>query len=149
MNVELVAVQLQPGSGSIKDIVAKAADHCLLVKAEPDIMCLPEAWIWKNSVMPGHELRNVYSLAVEAFTRVATELGTYVALGGIPSSTANGDFVSSPVIDPSGNVVGEQLKTHLFRGEKTRFQPGTTLEIFKMGDLNVGILVCHDIVFPE
>ena len=145
-----MAMQLQPGSGSTKDIVEKAANQCIqLVKAEPDIVCLPEAWIWKNSVVPRHELRNVYSLAVKAFTRLAIELGTYVVLGGVPKSTAHGDFVSSPVIDPTGNVVGEQLKTHLFRGEKTRFKPGTSLEIFKMGNLNVGILVCHDIAFPE
>lgn len=58
-------------------------------------------------------------------------------------------FNSSLLIGKDG-VIGKYRKIHLFLNEKDFFTPGDKQpEIYKIGDWNVGMLICFDWAFPE
>jgi N-carbamoylputrescine amidase len=77
--------------------------------------------------------------------------GTGVAVvGGFAELDGGRLFNSVAAIDASGEVVGCYRKLHLFGREKEVFEQGDRgLPIFELGGLQVGVLVCYDLRFPE
>ncbi|MGD9287412.1 MAG: carbon-nitrogen hydrolase family protein [Desulfobacterales bacterium] len=63
----------------------------------------------------------------------------------------NGDVYNSALlIDRNGNPRANYRKTHLFGSyEKRFFKPGNALVIAELEGLNIGILICYDVEFPE
>ncbi|PLW99351.1 MAG: carbon-nitrogen hydrolase [Marinilabiliales bacterium] len=58
-------------------------------------------------------------------------------------------FNSAVLISKMG-IVGKYRKVHLFRNEKTIFEPGDLgFPVFKFMDAQIGMLVCFDWMFPE
>jgi N-carbamoylputrescine amidase len=62
-------------------------------------------------------------------------------------------YNSSPLIGPSGDVIGKYSKTHIpLSGgalEKYYFRPGSDFPIFKTSIGNIGVVTCYDRLFPE
>ena len=60
-----------------------------------------------------------------------------------------GDLViSSPIIGPEGDIVGQQEKIHPFDYEKESVRPGKEAKIFKTS-CKFGVIICYDMVFPK
>lgn len=58
-------------------------------------------------------------------------------------------FNSSVLVGPEG-LVHTYRKLHLFSDEKNVFTPGDIpLQVNRIGDVNIGMMVCFDWVFPE
>ena len=55
----------------------------------------------------------------------------------------------SPTISPNGELISRQKKVHLFRRENDAALPGEKFEPFEIDGIKVGVMVCHDVVFPE
>ena len=55
------------------------------------------------------------------------------------------------LLDPDGKAVGWYDKTHLFSpsGEDLHFRAGDSLNLLRMGDVNIGPLICYEIRYPE
>ena len=62
-------------------------------------------------------------------------------------------YNSSPLIGPSGKVIGKYSKTHIpLSGgalEKYYFRPGSEFPVFKTSIGNIGVVTCYDRLFPE
>ena len=59
-------------------------------------------------------------------------------------------YNSALLVDRDGNTRANYRKTHLYGSyEKSCFKPGDSLLIVALEDLNIGILICYDVEFPE
>ena len=59
-------------------------------------------------------------------------------------------YNSALLIDRKGKARANYRKTHLYgRYEKKYFKPGDSLIIAELEGLNIGILICYDVEFPE
>jgi predicted amidohydrolase len=111
------------------------------------LICLPEHWLISRVLREDDEI-------YERFGGLARDLGVHINLGGVYERKAQkegggGIALVSPTISPSGSVVARQKKVHLYRGEKRKATPGDRFEVFRIGDAAIGVMVCHDVVFPE
>lgn len=107
-----------------------------------ELICLPEHWLADQVLEPDH---TVY----RKFKEVARDLGVYINLGAFYEKDGDDTYISSPTISPDGEVISKQKKVHLYRREKKRAKEGKGFELFNIKGINTGVLVCHDVVFPE
>jgi len=71
-------------------------------------------------------------------------------LYGYPEKLDKAVYNSALLADRNGNTRANCRKTHLFGSyEKRFFQPGDALVIAELEGLNIGILICYDVEFPE
>ncbi|MEM4289226.1 MAG: carbon-nitrogen hydrolase family protein [Nitrososphaerota archaeon] len=118
-------------------------------KREPDIALLPEAWISRDPLNNLDRAVVGSEVALERLRRLAVEHGVVILGGGLYIPREGKVSVSCPVIDTSGEIVGSQEKVHLFRGENKVLQKGESLKTFTVKGVEIGVLICHDIVYPE
>ena len=71
-------------------------------------------------------------------------------LYGYPEKLDTAVYNSAMMIDRNGDTRANYRKAHLYGSyEKSCFQPGDTLLIAELEGLNIGILICYDVEFPE
>ena len=71
-------------------------------------------------------------------------------LYGYPERMDSEVYNSARLIDRKGNPRANYRKTHLYGSyEKSCFTPGDSLLITAVDNLNIGILICYDVEFPE
>ena len=71
-------------------------------------------------------------------------------LYGYPERFDTEVYNSALLIDRNGNTRANYRKTHLYGSyEKSCFKPGDSLLIAELEGLNIGILICYDVEFPE
>jgi predicted amidohydrolase len=108
------------------------------------LVCFPEHWLTETVIEFGSE--EIYG----PFIDLARSHSIFLNLGGIYEKDQEGKtFFLSPTISPRGEIVSKQKKVHLFRRENEIALPGDHFEPFMIDDIMVGIMVCHDVVFPE
>jgi N-carbamoylputrescine amidase len=84
-----------------------------------------------------------------AWRAAAREHGTAV-IGGYAERDGDRLYNAVAVIDRHGDLVGGYRKLHLFGKEPEVFAPGNLgLPTFTLDGVNVGVLVCYDLRFPE
>lgn len=84
-----------------------------------------------------------------AWRAAAREHGTAV-IGGYAERDGDRLYNAAAVIDRHGHLVGGYRKLHLFGMEPEVFAPGNLgLPTFTLDGVNVGVLVCYDLRFPE
>jgi len=71
-------------------------------------------------------------------------------LYGYPERRDTEIYNSALLIDRKGHTRANYRKTHLYGSyEKSCFKPGDSLVIAELEDMNIGVLICYDIEFPE
>jgi len=63
--------------------------------------------------------------------------------------SAHGTFYNSCALVGPDGLIGVHRKVHPSRDEYTHFRMGRSLEIFEVGEWNIGILICYDANFFE
>ncbi len=72
-----------------------------------------------------------------------------VIVGGFIEKEGNQIFNSAMVVSPDG-FQGTYRKLHLYYKEKLWFSSGNRqLKIFEINDMNIGVMICFDWLFPE
>ncbi len=138
----IAAVQLSPNRTSPKQTVEQATQLVAdAAKKGAGVICLPEHWLLDN--------RADASQHYETFSRLASGLGVFLIPGANFVGSGDLKHVECVLINPSGEIVGRQYKTHLFRAEKQHGQPGSEYAVYDAGKLRIGLVVCYDNVFPE
>ncbi|MDA4111817.1 MAG: carbon-nitrogen hydrolase family protein [Thaumarchaeota archaeon] len=109
------------------------------------LICFPEHWLTEKILKPDDE---VYGI----FFDLARELDIYINLGGVYDRAQSGKsetFFVSPTISSRGKLISKQKKVHLFRRENKIAIGGDSFKPFEIDQIKVGVMVCHDVVFPE
>ena len=87
--------------------------------------------------------------ALTRWRELARELGVSI-IGGFAERTGSGIANAAVVIDRTGTILGTYRKLHLFGAEHRLFVPGDHgLPVFELGGVQVGVLICYDLRFPE
>jgi predicted amidohydrolase len=112
-----------------------------LGKQETDIICLPEQWLKENRITD-------FDVDFSGFKKIAKEYSMTIIPGAFYERRKNSYVISSPIIDPTGEIIGTQEKIHPFDYEKNTVTPGTNARIFKTA-CKFGIIICYDMVFSD
>lgn len=118
-------------------------------RLEPDILLLPEAW---TSLDPLNNLDKALEESGEALERLgalAQDFGVAILGGGLYFNDEDDIFVACPLINPDGEVIGLQEKVHLYGREDDILRRGNSFKTFEIRGVRIGVLICHDIVYPE
>ena len=87
--------------------------------------------------------------ACQQAAQIAREANIAI-LYGYPERLDTEVYNSALLIDRNGDTRANYRKTHLYGSyEKSFFKPGDTLLIAELEGLNIGILICYDVEFPE
>lgn len=108
---------------------------------EADVICLPEQWLAQNKI-------NDYNKVFESFRKIAKNYSMTIIPGAFYQRESDAFTISSPVIDPSGEIIGKQTKIHPFSYEKRLIRAGNRTVVFKTS-CKFGIIICYDMVFAE
>lgn len=113
------------------------------VRDSPRLFCLPEHWLI-DKILEG-ESDPLYG----TFSDLARSLDSHINLGGIYEKVGDRTFFVSPTLSPAGKIESKQKKVHLFRRENEIAIGGDSFDPFKLDEITAGVMVCHDVVFPE
>ncbi len=68
---------------------------------------------------------------------------------GLPEISSGRLFNTAVAVGPKG-FIGRYRKLHLFDREKELFEPGDEwLQVFDVGGVKIGMMICFDWIFPE
>jgi predicted amidohydrolase len=144
-------LQFQPVFGDKKANAEKLSALVDSVKA--DLLVLPEL------CLTGYQFRDKKELAqhaeplpggesIEIFTGLAEKIGGSI-IAGIAELDGDDVYNSAVLVGPDG-YMAKYRKIHLFDREKEIFTPGNDgFETHRVGDANVGMMICFDWIFPE
>jgi len=149
MLIKVAALQTAVTDSTLRNIRNAVSMIMRAGREEPDLICLPEAWLHSNPLQVANKLMQSADKVVKLLSRYAEELGVMLIGGGLYVPRDSRPRISTPVIGPNGEVMGWQDKIHLFRSEKRIFTHGDRLEVFGLKGYKIGVLICHDIVYPE
>ena len=107
------------------------------------LISLPEHWLLSKV------LKDDDDPILRRFTKLAEELDAYINLGAYYESRDGRTYLTSLTVSPRGSVLSRQDKVHLYRREKRMASEGSGFRLVTVDGARVGVLVCHDVVFPE
>lgn len=143
--------QFNPNFGAIQSNLGQVLSALTDVVA--DIVVLPELPFTGYYFRDREELLHLAeevndSPTVESLKRFCQERSLHIVTG-FAEKAADKVFNSAFLIGP-GKIMQVYRKLHLFNTEKAYFDAGDTpLGVVRVGDINVGLMVCFDWVFPE
>lgn len=149
---QLAIIQFAPALGNINETILRL-EPLLSQAAGADLVVLPEL---ANSGYNFRDFKQAYAFSEDPETSPFVDFlqsrcreNDFSVVTGFNERSGDRIFNSALLIDESG-VVGKYRKIQLFMNEKDNFLPGDqTPEIYDIGGVKVGILICFDWVFPE
>ena len=148
-------IALYQGAGKPADINENLSviEHQALAAAErgADLIIFPELFLSGYNI--GQTVQELAEQsdgpACQQASQIAREANLAI-LFGYPEKLGTDVYNSALLIDRKGSTRANYRKTHLFGNyEKTFFQPGDKLVMTELEGLNIGILICYDVEFPE
>ena len=123
---------------------AKAAGADIAVLPECAVSGYPAYNSDKSATLPLDLIESLNRRLPEEAHRlgIACVVGTVVRVGDKLRNSAL-------VIDEDGNLLGRADKLHLIASDVPYFEPGDELRTFSWHGVEIGVLVCYDIRFPE
>jgi predicted amidohydrolase len=124
----------------------------LVGNSKADLIVLPELFATGYTFTSKEEAEllseNTEGKTTEFLMGIAKRTGA-VVVGGFIEKDGNQIFNSSVIVSDC-EVLGTYRKLHLYYKEKQWFSSGNKpLEIYKVKDAKVGIMICFDWFFPE
>jgi predicted amidohydrolase len=87
--------------------------------------------------------------AAAAVAEISREAGISI-LYGYPERSGDRIFNSARLVNSAGRAIANYRKTHLYGSEEKRlFTPGDEWAVAEVDGLQIGILICYDVEFPE
>ena len=136
----------------VRRIVARAKD------SGAELVLFPEETMFTVRKIEGDLAAAVdreWSTFVQQVSLLAAEFGVAIVAGGYEPSGEPQPYNTLVVVDGTGRILGTYRKIHLYDAfsyqESTRIKAGdvSAVPVFEIGGLNVGIMTCYDIRFPE
>lgn len=113
-----------------------------LGKKETDIVCLPEQWL-------NHNMIDNPQTKFKQFVEIAKEYSMTIIAGAFYLKDKEKQVIASPIITEDGKITTQQHKIHPFEYERNLVEPGKQAVVFNSSRCKFGVIICHDMVFPE
>ena len=129
-------------------LVAEAAEN------EVRLIVLPELFDTGYNFKNRAEVEEVASPIPDGKTtrflvRLARRYRIFIIAGTAEKDRFGRLYNSAVIVGPTG-YIGRYRKVHLFAREKEFFEPGNLgFEVFNLGFVRVGVMICFDWFFPE
>lgn len=138
--IDVVPRDPQKNAASLGELIYAHADADILVAPELALTGCSLIGLPELAATPEHAFADIARVCAETATAF---IGGYVEAGpGLP-------YNSMVVIDATGTIVANYRKTHLFDAESTVITPGRELMVVPLAGIQVGLLICFDMEFPE
>ncbi|MCI0405301.1 MAG: carbon-nitrogen hydrolase family protein [candidate division Zixibacteria bacterium] len=114
-----------------------------------DFVCLPEYCFIPPDARSQVDTALDLKKNLETLAELSERLDT-VLVGGSVVEEENGKFYNVCNAFDCGRLVGKYRKVNLYRREAGKgISTGNRYEVFEIGGLRVGLLICADVLFPE
>ncbi|MFH1395854.1 MAG: nitrilase-related carbon-nitrogen hydrolase [archaeon] len=156
MKVSLIQIDADDNKGNNFSKAMALLQEAL--EDKPSVICLPENFLYfgENKLNEAESLDSRYISAFQDFARVN---GINLVLGSVALKTNLEDKVTntSLVIDSRGEIVSRYDKMYLFdvnsngvvMTESDTTIPGSSLGIFTLDNVKIGVGICYDLRYPE
>jgi len=113
-----------------------------------DFVCLPEAWTGGGELFLEEEKRE--SL-LSSLCQLAAQNGYNLLTGGLFNRRGEKIFDTCHVISRNGKVIGfyDKRFPSMAFNEREFTSPGNVSPVFKVDNVDVGVLICVDALYPE
>jgi len=144
-------IQLKVIFGNKKENIEKVTEY--IHQKEADLIVLPELFNSGYLFSSHSELAALAESIPDGQTtkiliQLARDLKVYL-VAGLPERERNHFYNSAILVGPHG-FIGCYRKLHLFNTEKKWFVPGNRpLEVYDIGSVKIGLMICFDWIFPE
>ncbi|MGQ8874227.1 carbon-nitrogen hydrolase family protein [Paenibacillus sp. TSA_86.1] len=152
--LKIALAQCSAVDGNIEENVNRAYD--MIEKAgknNVDIIMFPEKYLtgYVPDIVKSNLTEHTIQLNDARIQKLRQACKKYAiwAIIGTPVKRGEEIFISSIIIDSSGEEVGVYDKSHLFQTEKEIFSTNNEQVIVTIKDWNVGMGICYDAGFPE
>ena len=143
------------GAGRPAEVEANLAairrQALIAAKQGADLIIFPELFLSGYNI--GDTVRALAQDADGPAARQTAEIARQAGIAilyGYPERSHADVYNSARLIDRNGKPRANYRKAHLYgRYEKSCFKPGNSLRIVALAELNVGLLICYDVEFPE
>lgn len=121
-----------------------------MAKKGAEIVCFPELSVcgYENSWVMASFLESIPGNVTKKLQEIAADCRVTLIAGLAELGQDQKKFISQVVVSPQGEV-GVYRKTHLSPLEEEYFTAGDELLVFEHPRARIGLLVCHDLRFPE
>jgi len=151
--MRIASIQISVIEGDKTATIEKALERIYNVK-DADLVILPELWnigfMSFDRYLAEAEDKNGPTLS--AMRDVAAELKIYLHTGSFVEKDGDQYFNSSYLLSPSGNILGNYKKIHLFgynSKEKQILDHGDKVVVIHTPLGSMGLCTCYDLRFPE
>jgi predicted amidohydrolase len=113
-----------------------------------DVVCLPEAWTGGLDLLLEEE--ECKSLLSE-LCQIAAKNNYNLLTGGLFNRRKNKIFDTCHIISRDGRIIGfydKRFPSTAFN-EREFVSPGKTSPVFGVNNVNIGVLICVDAIYPE
>lgn len=136
---------------TMRRLVAEAAEE------GSGLMLFPEEAMFTVGKVDGDFKESVdaaWTVFVQQLTLIAAEFQIAIIAGGYEPSAEERPYNTLVAIGADGGILGTYRKLHLYDAfsyqESKRIMPGDGgLTVVRVGELNVGMMTCYDLRFPE
>ena len=139
---KIILYQQKPAAGIPEE------DLTIMQAEKPHFLCLPEYFFVGDDVKSQTETAGQAGQNKEWLANLSRQLDC-VVIGGSMVEEANGKFFNTCFIYSKGEEVGFYRKRNPFGREATfGISPGEKIEVFEIGGVRVGVLICADVLIP-
>jgi len=113
-----------------------------------DIVCLPEAWTGGGDLFLEEKEREAL---LSSLRQLAAKNNYNLLTGGLFNRRAEKIFDTCHIINRDGKIIGfydKRFPSTAFN-ERDFCNPGNVSPVFKVNDVQIGIVICVDALYPE
>ena len=132
------------------DVSANLSTACTLLDRHPeaDIAVFPELYL-QSYALRGIPAIDFGTSSVLVDLAKSARRNRTAVLVGAAEATTRGMANTAVCIDERGEVVDAYRKVHLFGAEPRFFEAGDGYVLARLAGIEVGVLICYDVEFPE
>jgi predicted amidohydrolase len=156
-NISIALCQNKPGCDKQENINHACAMIATAASNGARLAVLSEIFYYPYELRAIKRIADTGTSTIDRLREAASGNGIYLCTGTMAVRNGDAFYNTSFLIDPSGDILLEYGKSHLFDAdidgkefrESSFITPGNRLDVAVTPFGTVGILVCYDIRFPE